>query len=134
MVRIAQQNALATAEAARGEANATRLRAEGYELVTLGELTAGILLLLGLLTRFGAIIGMILNLNYMLMRAPLANGGSIDRLFFLAELIFLLAAAGLVWGLDGQLRQQLSGNAVTRWLAGLNGSSTSEERPVRATA
>jgi uncharacterized membrane protein YqiK len=29
MVRIAQQNALATAETARGEANATRLRAEG---------------------------------------------------------------------------------------------------------
>jgi uncharacterized membrane protein YqiK len=29
MVRIAQQNALGTAEAARGEANATRLRAEG---------------------------------------------------------------------------------------------------------
>ncbi|HEY3157327.1 MAG TPA: SPFH domain-containing protein [Vicinamibacterales bacterium] len=29
MVRISQQNALATAEAARGEANATRLRAEG---------------------------------------------------------------------------------------------------------
>ena len=29
MVRIAQQNALAAAEAARGEGNATRLRAEG---------------------------------------------------------------------------------------------------------
>jgi hypothetical protein len=86
-----------------------------------------------LLTRLGAIVGMILNLNYMLMRAPLSNGGSIDRLFFLAELIFLLAAAGLVWGLDGQLRQALSGNPVTRWLAGLNRPAP-EDRPVKALA
>ncbi len=104
------------------------------QLVTLGEWVTGILLLLGLLTRFGAIVGMLLNLNYMLMRAPLANGGSIDRLFFLAEIVFLLAAAGLVWGLDGKLRQQLSGNAVTRWLAGLNGTPRTEDRPVDAMA
>jgi uncharacterized membrane protein YphA (DoxX/SURF4 family) len=103
------------------------------QLVTAGEWVAGILLLLGLLTRFGAIVGMLLNLNYMLMKGLASNGGSIDRLFFLAELIFLLAAAGLVWGLDGQLRQALSGNPVTRWLAGLN-RPRAEDRPARAPA
>jgi len=104
------------------------------QLVTLGEWVAGILLLLGLLTRLGAITGLLLNLNYMLMKGLASNGGSIDRLFFLAEIIFLLAAAGLVWGLDGQLRQQLSGNAVTRWLAGLNGRPAHDEPPVRVPA
>jgi hypothetical protein len=78
-------------------------------------------------------IGMILSLNYMMLGSLLANNRSIDHLFFLAELTFLLGAAGLVWGLDGQLREQLSGNAVTRWLAGLNAPSAEEPR-VRAHA
>jgi uncharacterized membrane protein YphA (DoxX/SURF4 family) len=104
------------------------------QLVVIGEWVAGILLVLGLLTRFGAMTGLILNLNYIFMKGLPSNGGSIDRLFGLAEIVFLLAAAGLVWGLDGLLREQLSGNPVTRWLAGLNGSANQEERPVRATA
>jgi len=101
--------------------------------VALGELTAGILLTLGLLTRLGAIVGMCLSLNYMMLGSLLANNRSIDHLFFLAELTLLLGAAGLVWGLDGQLRHALSGNAVTRWLAGLN-RPLAEDRPVRAVA
>ncbi|MFN8637748.1 MAG: TQO small subunit DoxD [Chloroflexota bacterium] len=104
------------------------------QLVVIGEWTAGILLLLGLLTRLGAIVGLLLNLNYIFMKGLPSNGGSIDRLFGLSELIFLLAAAGLVWGLDGMLRQQLAGNAVTRWLAGLNGRAAEEEPRVHAHA
>jgi uncharacterized membrane protein YphA (DoxX/SURF4 family) len=103
------------------------------QLVVLGEWVAGILLLLGLLTRFGAITGILLNLNYMLAKGLMSNGGSIDRLFFFAEIVFLVAAAGLVWGLDGRLRQQLSGNTVTRWLAGLD-SPPAEDVPIRAHA
>lgn len=102
-------------------------------LVALGEITAGLLLLLGLLTRLGSIIGMILSLNYTMLGSLLANNRSVDHLFFLAELTFLLGTAGLVWGLDGQLREQLSSNAVTRWLAGLN-APPAEEPPVRAHA
>jgi thiosulfate dehydrogenase [quinone] large subunit len=104
------------------------------QLVVLGEWVAGILLLLGLLTRLGAITGMILNLNYIFMKGLASNGGSIDRLFLLAEIVFLLAAAGLVWGLDGKLRHQLAGNPLTRWLAGLNRGPTREERTVRLPA
>jgi uncharacterized membrane protein YphA (DoxX/SURF4 family) len=103
-------------------------------LVVLGEWVAGILLLLGLLTRLGAIVGLILNLNYIFMKGLPSNGGSIDRLFGLAEIVFLIAAAGLVWGLDGKLRDVLSGNPVTRWLAGLSGGGVSEDPPVRAPA
>jgi uncharacterized membrane protein YphA (DoxX/SURF4 family) len=103
-------------------------------LVVVGEWVAGILLLLGLLTRFGSIVGLILNVNYIFLKGLPSNGGSIDRLFVVAEVVFLLAAAGLIWGLDGALRQQLAGNPLTRWLAGLNRPSTAEESPAQAPA
>ena len=98
------------------------------QLVTIGEWVAAILLTLGLLTRLGALIGIWLNLNYMLMKGLVSNGGSADRLFMLADLAFLLGAAGLVWGLDGFLRRQLSGNALTRWLSGNEGVIIEERR------
>jgi uncharacterized membrane protein YphA (DoxX/SURF4 family) len=103
------------------------------QLVVIGEWVAGILLLLGLLTRLGAIVGILLNVNYMLMKGMASNGGSIDRLFAFSDLMFLLAAAGLVWGLDSMLRGALSGNALTRWLAGL-GRAPSEVDSTRAPA
>ena len=88
------------------------------QLVTIGEWTAGLLLTFGLLTRLGALTAMWLNLNYMLMKGLASSGGSIDRLFELSCLVFLLASAGLVWGLDGALQRTLAGNPVTAWLAG----------------
>ncbi len=99
------------------------------QLVTVGEWVIGILLVLGLLTRLGGLIGIWLNLNYMFMKGLPSNSGSIDRLFILAELVFLLAAAGLVWGLDGKLRQQLAGNPAIRWLSGLSGSVEPTRQP-----
>src|SRR3954447_22416916 len=72
------------------------------QLVTLGELVVTISLTLGLFTRLGGGLGMWLNLNYMLMKGLANNAGSNDRLWFLAELIFAVTAAGLVWGLDGK--------------------------------
>lgn len=97
------------------------------QLVTIGEWVVGLLLVFGLLTGLGALLGMWLNLHYMLMKGLPAGGGSIDRLFFVSELAFLLGAAGLVWGLDGLLRRQLGGNPATRWLAGVSGRG--DERP-----
>ena len=89
------------------------------QLVTIGEWVVGVALLLGLLTRLGSIVGIWLNLNYMFMKGLPALGGATDRLFILVQLAFLLASAGLVWGLDGAWRRQLAGNGLTRWLAGL---------------
>jgi uncharacterized membrane protein YphA (DoxX/SURF4 family) len=104
------------------------------QLVVIGEWVAGILLLLGLLTRFGSIVGIILNLNYVFMKGLLANGGSVDRLFLVAQIVFILTAAGLVWGLDGALRQKFAGNPVTRWLAGLDKPTAPDEPTERVPA
>jgi uncharacterized membrane protein YphA (DoxX/SURF4 family) len=73
------------------------------QLVTLGEWTAGLCLALGFITRLGAITGMWLTLNFMLMRGALGVDASIDRLFFLACLVCFLTPAGMVWGVDGVL-------------------------------
>ena len=99
------------------------------QLVTIGEWAAGLLLVLGLLTRLGSLVSIWLVLNYMLMKGLPSLGGSSDRLFALASLAFLLGSAGLVWGLDGAWRHWLAGNALTRWLAGIR---EREEEVVRA--
>ena len=88
------------------------------QLVALGEVAVGISLLLGLLVRPSCIVAMFLNLNYMLMKGLANNSGSNDRQFFVCELAFFLAAAGLVWGLDGYLARAAPGNPIARWLAG----------------
>ncbi len=90
------------------------------QLVTLAELAVAISLILGLFTRFGGLLGAWLNLNYMLMKGLANNAGSNDRLWFLAEVVFALTAAGLVWGLDGKLAGAFASNPLTRWLAGLS--------------
>jgi len=104
------------------------------QLVTLGELAVGISLTLGLFTGLGGVIGAWLNLNYMLMKGLTNNAGSNDRLFFLAEIVFALTAAGLIWGLDGKLRDALAGHALTRWLAGLRAPTSARAvAPARRT-
>jgi uncharacterized membrane protein YphA (DoxX/SURF4 family) len=70
-------------------------------LTNLAEWAVGISLLLGLLTQAGALVGVWLNLNYMAMKGLANSAGSVDRLFVLGELVMLVAAAGLVLGLDG---------------------------------
>jgi uncharacterized membrane protein YphA (DoxX/SURF4 family) len=89
-------------------------------LVALGELFVSVTLILGLLTRAGGMVGVILNLNYMLMKGLASSGGSVDRLFVLTELMLIVAAAGMVWGLDGALRSWLARVPVIAWLAGVD--------------
>ena len=88
------------------------------QLTALGEFAVGISLTLGFLTRAGGIVGMWLNLNYMLMKGLANSGGSVDRLFFLVELMLVLAAAGLVWGVDGLIRQRWGNHPLARVIAG----------------
>jgi uncharacterized membrane protein YphA (DoxX/SURF4 family) len=92
------------------------------QLVTIGEWVAGLSLALGLLTRVGALTGMLLVLNYMLLKGLPNVAGSIDRLFFVSCLGFLLSSAGLVWGLDGALSAALARLPVVNWCAGLSGA------------
>jgi thiosulfate dehydrogenase [quinone] large subunit len=89
------------------------------ELVVLGEWFVGVSLLLGLFTRIGALTGMWLMLNYMLMKGLPNIAGSIDRLFFLTCAVFVVCSAGLVWGLDGLLqRQRVADDPVGRLVTG----------------
>ena len=93
------------------------------QLVTLGEIVAGTSLLLGLLTRVGAVVCMWLMLNYMLMKGTLfgqyLNGMTYsDRVYFLGGLACFLAAAGLSWGLDRFLGRWLADVPVVGWLLG----------------
>jgi thiosulfate dehydrogenase (quinone) large subunit len=87
-------------------------------LVALGESFVALTMILGLLTRAGGMVGIALNLNYMLMKGLANSGGSVDRLFVLIELMMIVAAAGLVWGLDGALGRWLARNPIIGWLAG----------------
>jgi uncharacterized membrane protein YphA (DoxX/SURF4 family) len=82
-------------------------------LVVAGELIAGLLLFLGLGTRLGALIGMWMSLNYMLMKGWLVNEAMLDRGYFACQLVIFLAGAGLVAGLDGLLKDRLPS-----WLTG----------------
>ena len=70
-------------------------------LVMIGEVVAGISLLLGLGTRVGAAIAMFLFLNYMLAKGRLFwSPDSEDAAVFFSALVCLLGAAGRVIGID----------------------------------
>jgi len=73
-------------------------------LVMVGELAAGLSLLLGLGTRVGAAIAMFLFLNFMLAKGRLFwSPDSEDAAVFFSALVCLLGAAGRVWGIDAYL-------------------------------
>jgi uncharacterized membrane protein YphA (DoxX/SURF4 family) len=105
-------------------------------LATLGEWVVGLSLIFGLFTRVGALIAINLNLNFMFIKGLASAGGSIDRLFLLACLAFLLASAGLELGLDGVLSRALGRIPVVGWFAGGNPYPRREPRvysiPARA--
>jgi thiosulfate dehydrogenase (quinone) large subunit len=74
----------------------------GY-LVMAGEILVGGCLLLGLLTRFSACVGLFMLINYYL-GPGMARGGAMmaqQQTFIVALIIFLLANPGRALGLDG---------------------------------
>ena len=76
-------------------------------LVMVGELAAGLSLLLGLGTRVGAAIAMFLFLNFMLAKGRLFwSPDSEDAAVFFSALVCLLGAAGRVWGMDAYLARR----------------------------
>jgi len=79
-------------------------------LVFFGEWLVGICLVLGLLTPAAALVGLWLNVNYMLMKGLPSAAGSVDRLFVLADIVFIAAGAGLTLGLDALLLRRLRGS------------------------
>jgi uncharacterized membrane protein YphA (DoxX/SURF4 family) len=76
-------------------------------LVIVGELTAGLSLLLGLGTRVGAAIAMFLFLNFLFAKGRLFwSPDSEDAAVFFSALVCLLGAAGRVWGIDAYLAKR----------------------------
>lgn len=73
-------------------------------LVVIGEFCAGISITLGLLTYAGLIVGMFLNLNYLLLAGLKDQGEQGQNLMMLLISIVLFAtAAGMTWGLDARI-------------------------------
>jgi uncharacterized membrane protein YphA (DoxX/SURF4 family) len=89
------------------------------QLVVLGEWFAGLSLALGLFTRAGALVGLLLVANYMLMKGLGNSMGSNDRLFAIACLAFALAPAGLAWALDSALGSALARIPLVNLLIGV---------------
>ena len=76
----------------------------GY-LITAGEIAVGACLLLGLLTRFSAFIGLFMLINYYL-GPGMSHGGLMQahqQIFIIALAIIVLANPGRTLGLDGLL-------------------------------
>jgi uncharacterized membrane protein YphA (DoxX/SURF4 family) len=76
-------------------------------LVTWGELLAGVLLILGLMTRLSAAVALLLTLNYMLAKGawpwmPSSNDGA----FAVISLAVMIGAAGRTLGLDALLARR----------------------------
>jgi thiosulfate dehydrogenase (quinone) large subunit len=74
----------------------------GY-LIVWGELLVGLCLLLGLLTRWSAFVGLFMVINYYLGHG-MVRGGAImaqEQIFTVSLIIFLLSNAGRALGLDG---------------------------------
>ena len=76
----------------------------GY-LVMVGEIAVGTCLLLGLLTRFSAIVGLFMMINN-LLGPGMARGGAAlaqQQTFIVSLVIFILSNPGRTCGLDGLL-------------------------------
>jgi thiosulfate dehydrogenase (quinone) large subunit len=76
----------------------------GY-LVMIGEIAVGACLLLGFLTRFSAIVGLFMMVNYLLGPGMARGGASLaqQQTFIVSLVIFILSNPGRTLGLDGLL-------------------------------
>lgn len=69
-----------------------------------GEFGVGVSLTVGLLTPLGAILGLFLNLNYLLLAGLKDQGEQGQNLMMiLCEIVILGSGAGLIWGLDARI-------------------------------
>jgi len=76
----------------------------GY-LVMIGELAVGACLLLGLMTRMSAVVGLVMLVNYYLGPGMARGGATLaqQQIFIVALAIFVLSNPGRTLGLDGLL-------------------------------
>jgi thiosulfate dehydrogenase (quinone) large subunit len=78
-----------------------RSRLIASRLVVLGELSVGLSLTLGLFIPLGAIVGLFLNLNYLLLAGLRDQGEQGQNLMMiLCEIVILATLGGRIWSLD----------------------------------
>ena len=85
------------------------------ELVRLGEVCVGISLVLGLITRLGGLVGIVLTLNYMAARGGLDTfnaWSSIDACMMLLSAVHLVLPTGRFLGIDGFFARRPARRAV----------------------
>lgn len=81
-----------------------------------GEVAVGIGLILGFATRFTALVGLCLSVNYGLASQWMSFGQQGFHLLLVTSMvIFIGAGAGRAWGLDGLLLRR-AGEGGLRWL------------------
>jgi thiosulfate dehydrogenase [quinone] large subunit len=86
----------------RASLSSPRRRIVTSWLVVLGEFCVGVSLTLGLVTPAGAIVGLFLNTNYLLLAGLTDQGEQGQNLMMiLSEVVILFTAAGTTWGIDG---------------------------------
>jgi uncharacterized membrane protein YphA (DoxX/SURF4 family) len=76
------------------------------ELVRLGEVVTGCLLLLGFYTRLGGLVGVVLSLNYLSAKGGLSHlnvWSGLDSAAFVLSAVNLVLPTGRVLGVDGLL-------------------------------
>jgi uncharacterized membrane protein YphA (DoxX/SURF4 family) len=75
-------------------------------LVIAGEIAVGTALVFGLFTRFTAIVGVLMNLNFLLMNGLHADSGGIDAAFVVGEVLLMSYAPYQVLSIDGWLARR----------------------------
>jgi uncharacterized membrane protein YphA (DoxX/SURF4 family) len=84
-------------------------------LVIAGEIAVGAALVLGLLTRFTAIVAIFMNVNFLFMNGLHAGSGGVDAAFVVGEALLLAYAPYQALSADGWLRKR---GIAGWWLSG----------------
>jgi uncharacterized membrane protein YphA (DoxX/SURF4 family) len=87
------------------------------ELVRLGEVVAGALLILGCFTRLGGLIGVLLSLNYLSAKGGLMHlsvWSGLDSLALVLSFVCVVLPTGLVLGVDGLLARGKASTPATK--------------------
>src|SRR2546428_5341229 len=87
-------------------------------LVIVGELAVGVGLVLGLFTRLTAIVGLFMNVNFLLMNGPDPGSGGIDAVFIVGEILLVAFAARQAFSADELLEKRGSSGPLVRGAMG----------------
>jgi len=83
-----------------------------------GELTFGLMLAIGFLTPVAVWLSLWQSSNYILLKGFLSHSAYTDKVFLIADLVTMLTAGGLVYGVDAALQRHVPA-WFARWFLGV---------------